>query len=91
MKAGLAAIGLLFLALLLLSLLITGNLGIYDGSYYSFTLPFMALSAGCAILSFLGILIEPARSRFFLLTIVLHALIYPAYRYAMHSGPGGDD
>jgi hypothetical protein len=92
MKAGLIIVGIWSALLLLLSLTATGAFGfLYEGSYYTFTLPFIVATALVLSLAVSGLVATRIRSSMFWFVTPLFGLLYFPYQYAVAQWPGGDD
>jgi len=78
---------LLFLA----GLTVVGAFGSYAGSFYWFTIPFLAASGLCAAAAAAGACWRGGRARVFRIVAPLHALLILPSALAMALWPGGDD
>ena len=77
--------------LFLASLTVVGAFGFYAGSFYWFTIPFIAASGMCTATAIVGLCWRARRRVVFWVAAPWHALLILPFAFAMAQWPGGDD
>ena len=91
--AGLASVCFVASGLLLLSLSISGVLGLdlFSGTIYPFVLPFILAAGLAATVAATGLACRSIRVVAFWVAVPIQALLFLPFRFAMTRWPGGDD
>jgi hypothetical protein len=87
----LVLIGVWSACLFIAGLTFAGAFASDAGSFYWFTLPFLADTAVCVVLCCAGVVIRRTRQTVFWVVAPFHALLFVPFLFAMALWPGGDD